>query len=461
MKLLFINPPNAPFTERSLLIEPIDIVSLASYFESLGNEAEILDMDVERLEPEESSHKIKKFQPDVVVLIYDYSIPLHITGCLGGAIKIAEVAQKNGAKVIWGGKLATYMPEKIIYKNSPVDIAIAYEMEIPLAALINTFPWSVTTLQKIPGVCFWNNQITKTHPSKEKFDMDRLPITNRRLVNLTNYIDVRTILSSRGCFMKCSFCHVPGFWGNWRGQSAEVVVGEIESLVNNYGAKKVLFLDDNTTVDKQRIRAICKLIIKKGINTALGCLGTIVSYDKATMQLMHDAGFRWIHYGVESGNDLQLKKIHKLTNRAEVKRVVDETKKIGFRVRTSWIIDLPDTDKTALDDTINLILATQSEEIRIHYLSLRLGSEFYEEYGDLSLPEQYIHSPGTNVKTHQLDNEYLNEKVLELLHKLESMGYIVVRNSRQFSDLEKLKSGNPDLKIVSICPLRYGLNWEK
>ena len=37
--------------------------------------------------------------------------------------------------------------------------------------------------------------------------------------------------------------------------------------------------------------------------------------------------------------------------------------------------------------------------------------------------------------------------------------YTIVFNPDDFIDIEKLKQNNPKLKIVSLCPLRYGLGW--
>jgi hypothetical protein len=40
-------------------------------------------------------------------------------------------------------------------------------------------------------------------------------------------------------------------------------VEEIAYLINEYNAQKILFLDDNTTVDSERMKQISEGIIKK------------------------------------------------------------------------------------------------------------------------------------------------------------------------------------------------------
>ena len=78
MNILLINPPNVPFTERELLIEPIDIISLATYIQELKQNVEFLDMDCKKLNCNDLEKYIKnEFMPDKVIISYDYHIPLH------------------------------------------------------------------------------------------------------------------------------------------------------------------------------------------------------------------------------------------------------------------------------------------------------------------------------------------------------------------------------------------------
>ncbi|MBT5022417.1 hypothetical protein HON01_06330, partial [Candidatus Woesearchaeota archaeon] len=49
MNILVINPPNKPFTERSLLIEPIDVLGIASYLQQIKNKVKVVDMDVKKM----------------------------------------------------------------------------------------------------------------------------------------------------------------------------------------------------------------------------------------------------------------------------------------------------------------------------------------------------------------------------------------------------------------------------
>ena len=93
----------------------------------------------------------------------------------------------------------------------------------------------------ISGIVFKNdNETIINESSKEKYNLDDLPIPNRELADLEDYIDIRSILSGRSCINQCNFCPTHNYWGSWREKRAENVVKEIEYLIHNYNTKKIM-----------------------------------------------------------------------------------------------------------------------------------------------------------------------------------------------------------------------------
>lgn len=463
-KILFINPPNCPFTSRGILIEPIDLLGLASWVEELGHEIEIIDMDVNELLAKDLGAHIQK-KPDIAIIVFDYHIPLHDVGANLQIKAICEWARINNIKTILGGKAATFWDEQKLNRFK-ADIYIEHEMELALKEILSFEIMDEKSLSTVRGIKFQANmgssqdvKLIQTPQREEKIDLSILPISNRNLIDLKPYIDVRTMLSSRGCNLKCTFCHVPGFWGWWRGRSASLVVDEIEMLVKDHAAKKILFLDDNAIVHPKRMQEISKELIRRNIQTTLGCLGTIDKHDKATMEKMYEAGFRWIHYGAESGDDNQLKAMGKRINAQKIRETVKQTQQIGMRVRTSWIMDMPELTLEGLLKTEQLILEQGSQEIRLHFLTLRLGSILHQDL-QTETP-QFIHNGKQNFNISGLESGLIEQSVQRILQGLSSQGYTVVKNAKEFEDIKALQIRSPDLKIVSLCPLRYGLGWER
>lgn len=454
--IVFINPPNAPFTSQGILIEPIDLLGVASWVEKLGYDCSILDMDVKCLLAEDLN-SIFKVWPRFLVIVFDYHIPLHDVGANQQIQDICNLARKNNCKTILGGKAATFWEEEKLARFN-ADIYIQHEMEHALEELLKLKNWTHEELSQINGVKYIKDGFFQTPQRETKVELNTLPIPNRKLIDIEDYIDVRTLLSSRGCNLQCTFCHVPGFWGFWRGRSADLVVDEIEYLVNEVNAKKILFLDDNATVNLKRMKAISLGVIERGIKTTMGCLGTIDKYDQETLETMREGGFRWIHYGAESGDNAQLKAMGKRINADKILNAVKGTKKAGLRVRTSWILDMPDLTDDGLKRTEELIIEQESEEIRLHFLTLRLGSILHQEMNGMETP-QFIHNSKQNFNISGLASEKIEASTERILKALVQKGYTVVKNAHQFKDIKALQELNPALKIVSLCPLRYGLGW--
>ncbi|MEA3514723.1 MAG: radical SAM protein [Nanoarchaeota archaeon] len=457
-KVLVINPPNMPFTRQSLLIEPIDVLSVATFIQSLGNKVKVIDMDVKMMKPKDIQNHILEFAPSIIVIIFDYHIPLHTTESIPGINEISGIAQDNGIKVIMGGKTSNCYPKEFLQNSA--DIVIHGEMEPALSELFLPEEWSQESLSKILGISYKiGKRIYSTEKRIEKIDLDSLPMPDRSLIDLADYIEVRTILSSRGCFGRCKFCATPLFWGNFRARSAKNVADEIEYLIKTYSARKILFLDDNATASKTRMHDISLEIIKRKIKCRFGCLGTISTFDIDTMKIMKKAGFEWIHYGAESGSIKALTCQNKGISPEDIKRVIKQTKKIGLRVRASFILDLPEIDEKGMRDTIKLILDSKPDEIRAHFLAIRVGTEYHRTSVHKTIPSQYIHNNKSTNNLSLMPKESILSYVDELSQKLVKKGYLLINNISEWDDIKKLKQKNPDLKFISFCPARYGLGW--
>ena len=92
----------------------------------------------------------------------------------------------------------------------------------------------------------------------------------------------------------------------YRSRSPENVISEIEYMVKEYGVKHIGFEDDNLTFDKERINAICDLLIEKGLNkeitwsTPNGVRADRL--DEDLLQKMRKAGCTGIAVAPESGD---------------------------------------------------------------------------------------------------------------------------------------------------------------
>ena len=104
-----------------------------------------------------------------------------------------------------------------------------------------------------------------------------------------------------------------------------------------------------------------------------------------------------------------------------------------------------------------MITENPTDEIRLHFLTLRLGSYLHQKFNIQT--KQFIHNSKQNLNISGISSQLITESLDRILNSLKNQGYTIVFNPDDFIDIEKLKQNNPKLKIVSLCPLRYGLGW--
>lgn len=448
MNILVINPANRPFTNRSIIAEPIDVLNIATIIEKEYKNTSVIDMDLNNMNNDISNY-LK--EDNILVFVYDYQLPLHTSDAkinIFETIKKAKEKDSNIKSIIIGKTPSFYYEE---FLNNGIDLIIKGIADLKINECIKNIN-DTNKLRDISNLIFKENcQIIKTNEEKISLQFGELPLPNREFLDLSNYMDTRTMITSRGCIGTCKFCSTPSFFGTWSGKDKDQVVDEIELLIKNYHTKKIMFLDDNFLVDKKRVLSICDEIEKRNLKCLYGCLCSIKCFDKEIVKRMYQVGFRWIHFGIETGSSRILKQMHKEMDLDRVKEIIKETKEIGYRVRNSFILDYPTTTKEDLIKTKELILDLEPHEIRLHYLAYRVGTPIYEENKNILNKTQYIHSNKPNIANKELESEINN-----LLQELKENNYHIVTDD---IDWNIYNNQEKDTKIAAFTPIKYGMCW--
>jgi len=292
------------------------------------------------------------------------------------------------------------------------------------------------------------------------------PIADRKLCQFDKYIDVHSIISSRGCPGYCKFCITPGYLGIWRAASPQLVLSEIQHLTS-LGAYKIIFLDDSFSNDPGRIKQICNAIKENRINIIWGCLCRIIDINEQLLKEMYEAGCRWIHFGIEHGDYNIRRNLGKNFSNEQAIKIIKLAQKIGIRIRTSWILDLPEATSISVKKTFELAKRISSHEIKFHFLALRPGSEYYnsqlnlrEFNGNGVLNEISVHKG----KPHNTSNEELKADIMKQLNDFRkemcSLGYQWIPNVAFWKKFDN-RVVPPDTKFLSCNIMKYGLGWKR
>ncbi len=115
-------------------------------------------------------------------------------------------------------------------------------------------------------------------------------------------LDSVSVITSRGCPYRCSYCASYLFESKFRLRRPEKVVEEIENYVKSMGIDDIAFFDDALLVDPERhIIPILEMLIKKEIRTRFHTPNGIHPkyIDSQLARLLRMSGFRTIRMGFE------------------------------------------------------------------------------------------------------------------------------------------------------------------
>lgn len=271
----------------------------------------IIDAKVRNLTLNEIIKEIRDFQPDLVGISCCFTIGINF------ALKIAHESKKLGYITILGGWHPSFAHSEILKYNF-VDIIVRGEGELTFRELIKN-----KNLEEIKGISYKDNGKIIDNPNRPLIkNLNKLPLPARKLRNNNTYFQIfqmplDAIETSRGCPYKCTFCNIHLFYrGTYRTKNTDRVIQELKIISNQRLHKNVLIVDDNFTVNMNRVEEICDKIINNGIKLDLICQSRIdvIKNNPNIIKKMSKAGFWLFFLGIESFNQKALNDIHKRVN---------------------------------------------------------------------------------------------------------------------------------------------------
>ncbi|MDD5463235.1 MAG: radical SAM protein [Methylococcales bacterium] len=268
-------------------------------------------------------------------------------------------------KIIFGGPQATATGAESMRKFPFIDIVVYGEADVTLAEVIDRLEKG-DNLTEVAGISYREGAKIVHNGRRELMrDLNELPLLDYGLAApLSEYQGeqksyVASIEVGRGCPYNCVYCSTSVHWGRkFRLKSAERIVAELTYLKKRYKIRTFLFQHDLFTLDRQRLRELCELMIGQKLGIAWTCSSRIDSLDVEddTLALMARAGCKGIFYGVETGSERMQRLLNKNINLDRVEEVIKKTIKNDIPCAASFIIGFPEEKEADLNDTLNLAL---------------------------------------------------------------------------------------------------------
>ena len=290
-KVALISPPSRSFNHYR---PPLALIYLAGYLEKHGIKTEVVDILADKQVRDKKFYadregvlltikkiilsRVKKINPDIVGITC-YTPEYEET------IELAKEIKENNPKVkiIVGGVHPSLYPQDFCFLESPADVVVIGEGEQTLLELVKIIREG-GNLDQVKGIAYYdkiNKKIIITEkrdfcqnldeisfPAYEKIDMDYYTTANPYAIRGV-FLRSMYIVYSRGCPSQCTFCVskklrcLNGTNKYVRLRSADNVFEEINYLKKNYKIDSFYFVDDLFTIDKEKVKAFCRLLINQ------------------------------------------------------------------------------------------------------------------------------------------------------------------------------------------------------
>lgn len=404
--ILLINPSNSDKIKTpGYFLMPLSLLYLSGTSRLLANTT-VLDLNVAKKRfldsknPGEFSYseaveqEVSRLKPDFV------GVTCLFSGQIDMVFNIVDTAKRANprATIIIGGMHPTIFYQEILSNCPNVDAVVIGEGEKTLEKLLTL---ERENWETIDGLAFRDEKGRVIVNKKTSFitDLDEIPSPAYDLFNFEDYKldssgwynpkghDIGTsvpILSSRSCPCKCNFCGMNLVMGaTFRSRSAESVFKEIEYLYNTYNVRYFNIMDDNFTLDKKRIKQICKYIIDSKINISFDVPNGIMTrtLDDDVVDSMAEAGFVYCFLAIESGSDyIRNKVMHKQLTNETIFRVVKSIRRHpNIHILGFFIIGMPEETRETLDETYQMIESLDLDSFKISIATPFPGTKLFEQ----------------------------------------------------------------------------------
>jgi anaerobic magnesium-protoporphyrin IX monomethyl ester cyclase len=388
LRVLLVNPPNQGKIEvaihrrllgKDFVYPPLGLLYLGSYIRSRrpAHEVRLLDCQAERDGLAALHLLLRSWSPDAV------GVSVH-TNLLLPALDVCRLVRElaPAARVVTGGPHVSLFPREMM-GFPEVDHAVREEGESPLTALLDRLASGSRDMDGIPGVLHRRGDEVVDNGAGELLDdLDSLPHPERSLLPVRRYrmltsrrSHCTTVLTSRGCPYRCTFCDVSQH--HVRFHSPGWVVDELESCLRS-GVREVHIFDDIFNLRPGRVAEISEGIRQRGLQLDWSFRGRVDRMDAAMLAGARKAGCYRVYLGLESGSPRTLEAMRKGHSVDDIRRGVAKARRAGLEVHGYFMLGYPGETDNDIEATVDLALSLDLDFAQFSVTTYLPGTRIYE-----------------------------------------------------------------------------------
>jgi anaerobic magnesium-protoporphyrin IX monomethyl ester cyclase len=161
------------------------------------------------------------------------------------------------------------------------------------------------------------------------------------------------LLASRGCPEFCTYCPHRILAG-YRARSIQNIVDEIERLCDQVSRPYVIFRDPLFTEQRDRVVELCEEIHRRDLTLTFEAETRLDRLDVELLEILYDAGFRAMSFGVESLDPATLKKSgRRPIPQSHQRQIMTRCRELGIVTAAFYVLGFLQDDWNSIAATID------------------------------------------------------------------------------------------------------------
>lgn len=381
---------------------PFGLCYLAAVLRRNHYDVSIIDAQALCIENDEIVKEVLRLKPDVV----------GITATTPAIVVAYQLSKKIKEKrsntiIIIGGCHISALPEETMQQFDDFDIGIVGEAEATIIPLMDEIDHAIRrnqledlhfNLKKIDGLVLRNNnkEIVRTNSARTIDHLDDIPFPAFDLLpslakhyriptQSVNRLPAISLITSRGCTGRCTFCDLTITGRKPRAHSAEYTFELMRWVNKEFGIRTVMFEDDNFLVFHKRLKKLGDYLRKEKLDLSWSCTARVDMVNMEILTLAKSLGCWQILYGLETGSQMILDFYSKKITIHKIKKTINDTRKAGLKSKAFLMMGNPLETIESLEATIELVTSIPLDDISITFFTPYPGSPIYnmgvEQYG--------------------------------------------------------------------------------
>jgi len=351
--------------------------ALSGALKAMGAETRLIHLNdalYGTLSIEEIAERVLDFDPHLIcfsVMSQQYKYALNIA---------RELKKRFPYPLALGGIHATMVPHDVASDNVFDFIGLG-ECDLALPALVKAI-WEDKDLTSISNIWVKTESGYKKNPLGPFPELQTLPPKDYELFDLDRMLEHMngwmSIITSRGCPYRCSYCFNHEFLNRYRKEAKvkpssylrrypiERMINEMAMLKEKHPAIKTFIIDDDLfTLNEKYVIEFCQAYIQASIKIPFVVNAHVQVFTPSMAQALKEAGCKILKFGVESGSErIRREILRRDMSNDTIYKAFGIAHDAGLHTSAFLMIGLPLEERKDLEATIDMIAGLKPGRFR-------------------------------------------------------------------------------------------------